>query len=387
MAFHAGGSAILPAMKIADLKTPCAVIDLDRLEANAERVADKAHRLGVRLRPHVKTHKCVEAARIQIREHFGGITVSTLAEASGFAEAGFKDITWAIPVPLDRLDECAGLQRRLDRFRLLLDHPRTLHELERYAADQRIKFSVLLEVDCGYRRTGVDPESEEAMALAHSLHDSRLVEFDGILTHAGHAYGCRNPEEVLEVARQERDVTVSFAGRLRESGIEVAEVSVGSTPTFAAADDLGGVTEVRPGNSLLFDHYQAAIGSCALEDVALSVVARVIGVYPERRELVVNAGGLALSRDPGPTHVVPECGYGLVVAGPDQEPSQDLKVTSLSQEHGRIQSDRALDPTLQPGEPIRILPNHACLTAACYDRYYVVRGDEVIDEWPTIRGW
>jgi D-serine deaminase-like pyridoxal phosphate-dependent protein len=374
-------------MRITDLKTPCAVIDLDRLEVNATRLADKAHRLGVRLRPHIKTHKSVDAARIQTRGHFGGITVSTLAEAHGFADAGFTDITWAVPVALDRLDECVGLAQRLDRFRVVLDHPHTLAEMERYASEDWINLPALLEVDCGYHRTGVDPESGEAVALAHALKASPLVAFEGILTHAGHAYNCRTADEVLDVARQERDVMVGFAERLRAAGIEVGEVSVGSSPTFAAVDDLTGVTEVRPGNSLLFDIFQAAIGSCSLDDVAMSVMARVIGVYPDRRELVINAGGLALSRDPGPTHVAPDCGYGLVVVGTDQKPIRHLKITSLSQEHGRVRSDRPLEETWQPGTPIRILPNHACLAAACYDRLFVVRGDEVVDEWKTIRGW
>lgn len=374
-------------MKICDLKTPCAIIDLDRLEANAERVADKAHQLGVRLRPHIKTHKSVDAARIQTSGHFGGITVSTLAEARAFADAGFSNITWAVPAPTDRFDECADLQRRLDSFRLLIEHGETLHELERFATAQWITFSALLEVDCGYHRTGVDPESGEAVAMAHALKVSPLVSFEGILTHAGHAYNCRTPDEVLDVAHQERDVMVGFADRLRATGIEVDEVSVGSSPTFAVVDDLKGVTEVRPGNSLLFDRFQASIGSCALHDVALSVMARVIGVYPNRRELVINAGGLALSRDPGPTHLEPDCGYGVVVDGPDQKPIGHLSITSLSQEHGRVQSDRDLEETWRPGMPVRILPNHACLTAAAYDRFHVARGDEVVDEWPTVRGW
>jgi len=374
-------------LKITDLKTPSAVIDLGRLEANARRLSDKARRLGVRLRPHVKTHKSVEAARIQTRGCAGGITVSTLAEARGFADAGFKDITWAVPLSLDRLDECAVLHQRLDRFRLLIDHPWTLSELERFAATPWLTFRVLMEVDCGYHRTGVDPESGEAVALAHALWKSPLVEFEGILTHAGHSYQCHSPDEVLEVARQERDVMVAFANRLRTAGIDVGEVSVGSSPTFAVVDDLAGVTEVRPGNSLLFDVFQSAIGSCSLDEVALSLVARVIGVYPERSELVINAGGLALSRDPGPIHVRPNCGYGVIVDGADQHPVRHLTITSLSQEHGRVRSALPLDPSWQPGSLVRILPNHACLTAAAHDQYVVVRGDEVVDEWKTIRGW
>ena len=180
---------------------------------------------------------------------------------------------------------------------------------------------------------------------------------------------------------------VAFAGRLRGEGIPVGEVSVGSTPTVMAAEDLTGVTEVRPGNYLCFDAFQAAIGSCRLDEVAFSVLATVLGAYPERRELVVNAGALALSKDPGPVHVDPDCGFGVVVDATDQRPITGLRVVSISQEHGVLRTDQPLDPRWQPGSRLRILPNHACLAAACFDRFHVVRGIEVVDEWRPVRGW
>jgi D-serine deaminase-like pyridoxal phosphate-dependent protein len=374
-------------VKIADLKTPCALVDLDRFEANAARMAEKARRLGVRLRPHVKTHKCVEAARIQTRDHFGGITVSTLAEARGFADRGFNDITYAVPVDSGRLDECADLHHRLDRFNLLLDHPNTLADVERFAASSFTQFSVFLKVDSGLHRAGVDPDSDEAMRLASALHDSPLVDFRGVLTHAGHSYRCRTVEEVRPVAEAERDVAVGFADRLREAGMTVPEISVGSTPTATAAQDLTGVTEMRPGNYAFHDAVQVAIGTCDLADVALSVLARVVGVYPHRNEFVINGGALALSKDPGPTHVDPDSGFGVVVSVEDQRPIPGLRLVSLTQEHGVVRSESPLDGSLRPGSLFRILPNHSCLTAACFDRYQVVRGHEVVKEWKPVRGW
>jgi len=374
-------------MTLDRLPTPCALVDLDRLERNATAMSQQARRLGVRLRPHVKTHKCVEAARIQTAGGHGGITVSTLAEAHGFADAGFADITWAVPVALDRLDECAELVRRTDRFRMLVDHPRAVAELEAFAAAQDFPFEVLLEVDCGHHRSGVDPDGPAAVRLAGSIHDSPHLELAGILTHAGQSYRCGSRAEAAAVARHERNVMVAFAGRLRAAEMTVGEVSVGSTPTVSAAEDLTGVTEVRPGNYLFFDAFQAAIGSCRLDEVAFSVLATVIGVYPERRELVVNAGALALSKDPGPLHVDPSCGFGVVVDATDQRSIPGLRVVSISQEHGVLRSDRPLDPRWQPGSRLRILPNHACLAAACFDRFHVVRGIEVVDEWRPVRGW
>jgi threo-3-hydroxy-D-aspartate ammonia-lyase len=129
------------------LLTPCALVDLDRLESSAAAMSERARRLGVRLRPHVKTHKCVEAARLQTAGEHGGITVSTLAEARAFAAAGFHDITWAVPVALDRLGECAELVRRTDRFCVLVDHLRAVAELDAFTAAQSLRFEVLLEAD------------------------------------------------------------------------------------------------------------------------------------------------------------------------------------------------------------------------------------------------
>jgi len=378
---------MLRSMTIEQLSTPCAMVDLDRLERNATAMSERARRLGVRLRPHVKTHKCIEAARLQTAGGHAGITVSTLAEAHAFAAAGFRDITWAVPVALDRLDDCSDLARRTEHFRLLVDHPDAVAGLEAFAAAQSLRFEVLLEVDCGHHRSGVDPDDPEAVRVAASIGASPHLALAGILTHAGQSYHCRSRAEAAEVARHERDVMAAFAGRLRAAGISVGEISVGSTPTVTAAEDLSGVTEVRPGNYLFFDAFQAAIGSCRLDEVAFSVLATVLGAYPERRELVVNAGALALSKDPGPIHVDPSCGYGVVVDPSDQHPIAGLRVVSISQEHGVLHSDRPLEPSWQPGSRLRILPNHACLAAACFDRYQVVRGAELVDEWRPVRGW
>jgi D-serine deaminase-like pyridoxal phosphate-dependent protein len=374
-------------MKFSELKTPCALVDLDRFERNCVRMADRAQALGVRLRPHVKTHKCVAAARIQTRDQFGGITVSTLAEARGFANGGFRDITYAVPLPLDRLDECADLTRRLDRFHILLDHPVTLAALEKFAAANGVRFSVFLKVDCGLHRAGVDPSRDESIALAQRIYASEHLEFMGILTHAGHSYSSHTADESRIVARQERDVMVQFRDRLLDAGVSVAEVSVGSTPTASAANDLTAVTEIRPGNYAFFDVFQAAIGSCSVADVAFSVLATVIGRNDDRQELLVNAGATALGKDPGPVHIDAECGFGVVVAGEEQGPVEALAVTSLSQEHGVIRSECPLDGRWQPGTRLRILPNHSCLAAICSDRYHVVRGEEVVDEWRPLRGW
>jgi D-serine deaminase-like pyridoxal phosphate-dependent protein len=373
-------------MRLSDLKTPAALVDLDRLEANAGWALGRARDLGVRLRPHVKTHKCPPIGRIQSGGTPGPVTVSTLAEARAFASDGFRDMTYAVPPAPGRFPEVLEFTRTLTRFACLVDSEQTAALLEAFGDAHGARFTVLLKVDCGYHRCGADPDGKSALALARRLAASPCFALEGVLTHAGQSYAARTREETLEAARTERDVLAGFARRLRESGIEAREVSVGSTPTFAAADHLTGVTEARPGNYVFFDAFQAASGTCRLEIVAFSVLATVVGSYPERGAVVVDAGALALSKDPGPVHVDPECGFG-VPCDLEGRPLPGLRVASLTQEHGRIEGPPGTLARLPPGSLLRILPNHSCLSAACFGRYAVHRGPEVVDEWAVARGW
>ncbi|MEW6757010.1 MAG: alanine racemase [Acidobacteriota bacterium] len=373
-------------MRLRDLKTPAALVDLDRLESNAAWALQRARELGVRLRPHVKTHKCIEIARIQCGGRPGPVAVSTLAEARALASDGFRDITYAVPLTPQRVGEAADLGRDLDRFGCLVDSQEVAAALEAFGAAQGVRFPVLLKVDCGYHRAGVDPGGEKGPALAARMTASPHLAFEGVLTHAGQAYTARTRQEVLEAARAERDVLAGFARRLGERGIGVREASVGSTPTFVAADHLQGVTEARPGNYVFFDAFQAALGVCLLEEVAYSVLATVVGCYPERGSLVVDAGALALSKDPGATHIRPDVGFGIPcdLGG---RPLAGLRVAALSQEHGRIEGPPGSVAAHPPGSRLRILPNHSCLSAACFDRLAAHRGSGVVEEWRTHRGW
>ncbi len=375
-------------MRWNELPTPAALVDLDRFEANCAAFTDRAAELGVRLRPHVKTHKTVEGARLQVAGCFGGVTVSTLAEARGLAAAGFGDLTWAVPVDPRRLPEVADLLASGVRLGVVVDHPSTVAEASACATARGVRLPVWLEVDCGGARTGLDPSSRTAVELAVRITGSPGLELSGLLTHAGQAYRARGRDEVRRAAVEERDAVVGLARRLEASGIEVAEVSVGSTPTLAADEDLTGVTEARPGNYVFFDAVQLALGSCAVEQIAFTVSATVIAVHPERGRLVLNAGALALSRDPGPTHLDPDCGFGILLDPGTGAVMYGWRLEALSQEHGVV---RAVGPVswdhLPIGTVLRVIPNHSCLAAAGHDRYHVVRGAEVVGEWRPLRGW
>jgi len=362
---------------IHDLPTPALLVDLDVLEANLERMAERAAELDVTLRPHVKTHKCLEIGRLQRRAGARGITVSTLEEARAFARGGFDDMTWAFPVIPDRIGEAAAVDREA-RLRVVVDDPSAVDALEASGHP----FHVWIEVDCRYGRSGVDPEGPALVELARRLSGSRRLAFDGLLTHSGQAYHAAGREALAAAAEQERSVMAGAAARLREGGIEVPTVSVGSTPAMSAARGLQGVDEARPGNYAFYDFTQVALGSCAAADCALTVAATVVSSRPGADHCVVDAGALALSADPGPDPA--EGGsprsmgrlYEDYRAGTLRE---DARLVSLSQEHGIVRG------RLPWGTRVRILPNHSCLTAACFDAYHVVTGEEVVDRWPLHR--
>jgi D-serine deaminase-like pyridoxal phosphate-dependent protein len=358
-----------------DLPTPALLLDLDKLEANLEGMAARVHGLEVALRPHIKTHKCIEVARLQLSLGATGITVSTLLEAEVFAEHGFTDITWASPISLARVQQAQELADRVT-LRVIIDSPDALVRIR----GTGYPFHVWLDVDCGYHRTGVDPRSEVAVNLARDIHESPKLTFDGILTHAGHAYHATSREEIIRVAEEERCVMVEFADRLRSEGIDVSRISVGSTPTMSLVKDLNGVTEARPGNYALYDYTQATLGSCGVEDCAATVLASVVSSQPGSDHCVVDAGALGLSKDLGPETAAKQTVGEIFGDYSEGMLLPENRVISVSQEHG-IVSGR-----MPVGEKVRILPNHSCLTVAMYDEFHVVRGDNVVDKWDIWRG-
>lgn len=360
---------------IAELPTPALLLDLDVLESNLRRMAERAAGFSVALRPHIKTHKCIEVGERQRALGAQGIAVATLYEARVFAEHGFDDITWASPVTLNRLDETRELADRV-QLRLVVDSADAIAALE--ATKQ--PFHTWLKVDCGYHRAGVDPHSPTAMELARALYESDTLDFDGILTHSGHAYRGHSRHEIAAAATQERQVMVEFAERLSAAGVEVRGISVGSTPAVSAVDHLDGVSEVRPGNYVFNDYTQVLLGSCTPRDCAVTVLASVVSCQPAAQHSVADAGALALSKDTGRGKAhQPTMGeiYDDYAAGTLRS---DARLVSVSQEHGVV--SRALPV----GSRIRVLPNHSCLCVACFDEYHVVRGDQVVYTWKIWRG-
>jgi D-serine deaminase-like pyridoxal phosphate-dependent protein len=369
-----------------ELKTPALLLDVERVQCNAERIGDRVRDGGARLRPHIKTHKCIEVARIQTRSHSGALTVSTLAEARAFAAHGFSDLTYAVPIEPGKFDEAIRLSRDCERLSLITDDVEIPERLNEAARRAGVTLDLFLKVDCGYHRCGVEPSSPEAHEIPRRIARSSNLRFAGILTHAGHSYHCRSREEVLTVARHERDLMTAFAARLRADGIAVETISIGSTPTITNVDHLQGIDEARPGNYIFFDAFQAAIGSCSIKDCALTVLAAVVHRDRVRQKIVIDAGAIALSKDRGAVEFDETCGYGFVL---DLEGTDlGLRVGGLSQEHGEISvADENLLDRLSVGTRVRVLANHSCLTAAQHAHYNVLEGDRIVDRWEIQRGW
>lgn len=375
-------------MHINELPTPALLLDVDILERNLERMQDHANTLNVALRPHIKTHKCIEIGNRQLALGARGITVSTFYEAEQFAEAGFNDITWAFPIPPVYVTKVAELYKKAT-IRVVIDSMETKGHLDKVARVMGERLHVWLKVDCGYHRAGVDPRSPLAEKLVKSLSESKALIFDGILTHSGHSYHARSRAEIVPYAEQERDVMVEFADRMRSKGYQIPMVSIGSTPTMSVVERLEGINEVRVGNYAFYDYTQAAIGSCNISDCALTVLASVISHQPSASHFITDAGALALSKDAGPTHVRNDMDMGIIFEDYERKRlDSHLHVRTLSQEHGKIVAEPpySIDGKFNVGDRVRILEHHSCLTAAQFDKYYVVKEDEVVDEWKILRG-
>jgi D-serine deaminase-like pyridoxal phosphate-dependent protein len=352
----------MQARSIEELSTPSVLVDLDVLERNIARMASRSREAGVRLRPHAKTHKCPEIARLQRAAGAWGLSVAKVGEAEVFADAGFDDLFVAYPVVGE--DKGRRLLVLADRGRLAVgvdsvEGARTLATPFREAGRT---LDVLLKIDVGYGRVGVLPE--RAVALARPIAHLPGLRLRGVFTHAGHRYLAETGAEGDEIARLEGERLAATASDLRAAGLPVGEVSVGSTPTAALAMRVLGVTECRPGNYVFHDASQVALGTCGIEDCALTVVATVVSV-PAPDRAVVDAGSKTLSSDP----LRPRPGgYGQVLG-------RASRVEKLSEEHGVIAV--ADGESFRVGERVRILPNHACVVANLHDRLVGVSGDRV----------
>lgn len=376
-------------MKLTDLITPVALIDVARMTQNINRMQAQTNRLGVAFRPHVKTSKCVEVTDAQVQAGAKGITVSTLKEAEQFFDSGIRDILYAVGIVANKLPQAAVLQEKGCDLKILTDSVASAQAIANFAQARGITFKVLIEIDTDDHRSGIKPDAASLLDVAKVLADAGMV-IQGVMTHAGSSYDLNTPEALVQMAEQERFGCVHAAQRLRAAGFSCPVVSVGSTPTALAATGLDGVTEVRAGVYVFFDLVMRNVGVCQLDDIALSVLTTVIGHQEEKGWAIVDAGWMAMSRDRGTQKQVTDYGYGQVCEAAGNVITGYV-ISGANQEHGII--SRVGSPDLNivtrfpVGTQLRILPNHACATGAQFPEYQAVDRHGDVKTWSRFYGW
>ncbi len=369
------------------VQTPFLALDPVRMDRNVARLNAHLATFGVPLRPHFKTAKSVEVALRMSGGRLGPATVSSMREAEILADAGCTDILYAVGIAPDKLARVAALRARGVNLVVILDSVEQAVAVGEASRASGSAIPALIELDADGHRSGLAAGNPQLAAVARLLGEGGEVR--GVMVHAGESYRCRTEEARAAAAERERATAAGAAERLRAEGFPCPVVSVGSTPTAHAARSLEGVTEVRAGVYVFHDLVMAGLGVCAVDDIAISVVATVIGHQQEKGWIITDAGWMAMSRDRGTAAQAVDQGYGLVMSV-DGELFEDLLVSATSQEHGimsiRPGSAAAL-PALPVGTRVRVLPNHACATAAQFDRYHVTGDGSITAEWRRHDGW
>ncbi|MCT8178841.1 DSD1 family PLP-dependent enzyme [Variovorax sp. CY25R-8] len=374
---------------LAELDTPAALIDLPRMQRNIARMQERMNALGVRFRPHVKTSKCTPVARAQLAAGAQGITVSTLKEAAQFHADGIDDILYAVGMAAAKLPQALALRRAGCRLKIITDSLASARAIADFGRAQGEAFEVLIEIDTDGHRSGIKPGEAALLEVGRVLHEGGM-RLAGVLTHAGSSYELDTPEALAAMAEQERAGCVQAAERLRAAGLPCAVVSVGSTPTALSAARLDGVTEVRAGVYVFFDLVMHNIGVCAPEDIALSVLATVIGHQAEKGWAILDAGWMAMSRDRGTAKQKHDFGYGQA-CDLEGRVIEGYVLSGANQEHGilSLADGTAADivERFPIGTRLRILPNHACATGAQFPEYQALAQDGSLRAWPRLHGW
>lgn len=373
---------------IHDVETPCFLVDIDVVKRNCQRMIDRCQKLGVELRPHMKTHKTREAGELMTNGTKRKIVVSTLAEAIFFADNGFEDILWGSPLVKERISKrMIDLANRLEEFHVMVDSEQGIDDLIATPLQSGNKWSVFLEVDCGYGRTGCVWNTDLAIQIAKKAVSSPNTEFQGIYTHCGNSY-CPDESMKNQIQTQTAERLLALKGRLSENGIECKSFGCGSTPTCSKpVDGLAALTELHPGNYVFYDYMQVLCGSCTFEDIACRVLTTVISHKPEVQTLVVDCGWTAISLDAPRAELIPATSTFLGQAPVQGHP--ELRMYSMTQELGKLKAAQGeIDYSKYPlGSRLFLYPYHSCATACMHPVYYVHSGDTIVDVWKPVRGW
>lgn len=377
-------------MDFTQLFTPCLILDRERMTRNIERMAARSRELGVPLRPHVKTPKAHDIVAALQREGAAGFTASTLQEAEHLFEGGFDNLFYAVPLDSHKVARAAASLRAGRRLSFLTDSLAAAKGCAAAAEREGVVLPFWVEIDVDHYRTGIEIEDADFLPLVRFLSSHSGTRFEGLMSYGGASYNA-SPAEAAELAERHRQALLTGKARIEESGLECRALSFGSTPAVLHAATMEGMSELRCGIYVFQDLFQAGIGACAIDDIAVSVLATVIGAHPGLNRFVIDAGGLALSKDRSTQGRPFDAGFGLICDARTGALVPDLYVSTVSQELGLVttRSGAAVPFELFPvGSRLRILPNHADMTAAAYEEYHLLdRSGQVEAVWSRTNRW
>ena len=374
---------------INSLETPCLLLNRGLMETNFATLTKRLQKFGVTLRPHVKTIKSVEVATALFENAKVAITVSTLKEAEEFAKMGITDMIYAVGISPNKLQRIRKIREGGVKLKVILDSVEQAEIISKYVQQTKDRIQVLIEVDCDEHRAGIKPDDKATIiGIAETLKAGGAI-LEGLLSHSGGSYYSKSIAEIEEIAEKERQAVVNAADILRKHGFDTPIISIGSTPAAYFARDFTGITEVRAGTFFFFDLVMVGLGVCTPNDIAISVLTTVIGHQIEKGWIIVDAGWMAMSRDRGIAGQKTDHGYGLA-CNEHGEVIDDLIMVAANQEHGILafrDGRKGIREIFPIGTMLRILPNHACATAAQYQKYHVVENNIVTNIWPRFNGW
>ncbi|HYN10482.1 MAG TPA: alanine racemase [Vicinamibacterales bacterium] len=361
------------------IPTPRVYIDRSRLQTNIAVMQSRASSAGIRLRPHAKTHKSPAIARMQIDAGAVGVCCAKLGEAEVFADAGINDIRLPYPTNPMNANRVLMLQDRV-RLSIVVDNLEVARQWSDVMAGAGRHLDVLIKVDVGFHRCGINPDASDALETAREIAACPGLRFLGLLSHAGHGYHAESATTLEQIAAREVEILSHLADGLRTAGFDVREISVGATPTARFVTSQTGVTEMRPGNYVFFDRTQVGLGSATLDQCSLGVVATVVS-RPDAARVVFDAGSKTLSTD-GLRGFGTTVGYGFVYASLEaRTPDPSIVIERLSEEHSVAKVTP--DCRLKPGDRVHILPNHACVVANLAEELLLVDGLAIVDRIPV----
>jgi D-serine deaminase-like pyridoxal phosphate-dependent protein len=356
---------------IQELDTPTLLLDYEKLKRNIEAVSFFSKDTGVSARPHIKTHKSIKIAEMQVAAGAVGITVAKIGEAEVMADGGITDILIAYPIASElKIKRLLKLLEKGVNLKVAVDSEVQLKHLHKGLDHSPYRLEVWIKVNSGLNRCGVEP-GRDVLKLAKLIMTLPHLTLGGIFTHAGHSYAANSIDEIEKIGVQEGQAVIESANECERDGIQIHVRSVGSTPTYKTSGRIEGITEVRPGNAVFFDAIQAGLGVAKPEQCALTLLASVVGVYHNR--IIFDSGSKSLCLDKGAHGNETVKGFGMVLNHPE------ITIDRLSEEHGV--GVFSSSPSLEINEKVQIIPNHACTVANMFEEYVVHRNGVVIDRW------